>query len=71
MIRYRASYERIREADEHRRLRAMTMREGIRVAEALLTSDILASAPRSPRPRPRSLARFLGIRPERFTARGR
>jgi len=66
VIRDRAAYERTRVASHARRLRSLTLREGIRIAEALLSSSLLVDAAPGPRPRPTSLARALGIDPARL-----
>jgi hypothetical protein len=65
MIRDLAAYERLRVADEHRALRELDDDEGIAMAEALLTSSVLARGDRGSDPRPLDLVRTLGIDPRR------
>jgi hypothetical protein len=64
-----AAYGRLRLHDERKALQAMDLEASIDAAEALLTSELM-SLPGSPRgPRPRSLARALGIGPARLVGR--
>jgi hypothetical protein len=66
MIRDRAAYERLRVEDEHRALRELDDDDGIAMAEALLTSSLLAHGDRGSDPRPMNLVRTLGIDPRRL-----
>ncbi len=60
----RRAYQQLRVAERERALEATDLREGIRLAEALLTSTVLRVARRARRPRPLGLARALGISAE-------
>jgi hypothetical protein len=63
VIRDRAAYERLRVEDEHRALRELDYDEAIAMAEALLTSSMLAHGDAGRAPRPLNLVRSLGIDP--------
>lgn len=65
VIRDRAAYERLRVDDEHRALRELNDDDAITMAEALLTSSVLAHCDRGNAPRPLDLVRSLGIDPSR------
>jgi hypothetical protein len=65
VIRDRAAYERLRVEDEHRALRDLDDDDAIAMAEALLTSTVLAHCDRGGDPRPLDLVRSLGIDPSR------
>jgi hypothetical protein len=65
VIRDRAAYERLRIEDEHRALRDLDDDDGIEMAEALLTSSLLADCDRGRDPRPLDLVRSLCIDPSR------
>ena len=69
MIKDLAAYHRLRVDEERKALVSMDLEASIAMAEALLTSAIMDR--RGPRhgPRPRSLARALGISPARFDRR--
>lgn len=61
MIRDRAAYERLRAEDERRALRELDDEDALTMAEALLTSSVLAHCDFRRAPRPLNLARSLGI----------
>jgi hypothetical protein len=65
VIRDLAAYERIRVADETRALQELSDEEGIAMAEALLTSSLMAGFDLTDAPRPLNLVRSLGIDPRR------
>jgi hypothetical protein len=71
MIRDRAAYERLRVEDEHRALRELDDDDAIAMAEALLTSTVLAHGDRGRDPRPLDLVRSLGIDPRRVVRTAR
>lgn len=71
MIRDRAAYERLRVEDEHRALRELDDDDAIAMAEALLTSTVLAHCDRGRDPRPLDLVRSLGIDPRRVVRAAR
>jgi hypothetical protein len=68
VIRDLAAYERIRVADETRALQELSDEDGIAMAEALLTSSLMAQFDLSDAPRPLNLVRALRIDPKRLTA---
>ena len=65
MIRDLEAYERIRVAEELRALRKLTEEESIAIAEALLTSSLMAQFNFTDAPRPLNLVRSLRIDPSR------
>lgn len=65
MIRDQAAYERLRVEDEERALRELDDDEAIAIAEALLSSSVLAECALDDAPRPLNLVRSLGIDPSR------
>ncbi|TMQ11409.1 MAG: hypothetical protein E6J90_34750 [Deltaproteobacteria bacterium] len=65
MIRDLAAYERLRVADEIRALQELSDEDGIAMAEALLTSSLMAQFDLTDAPRPVNLVRSLGIDPTR------
>ncbi len=69
MIKDLAAYRRLRVEDDHEALRALDLDASIAIVEALLTSSVMGL--RRPRlePRQHSLARTLGIAPERLPVR--
>jgi len=71
VIRDRAAYERLRVEDEHRALRELDDDEAIAIAEALLTSSVLAHCDLGLAPRPVDLVRSLGIDPSRVVRTAR
>jgi hypothetical protein len=66
MIRDQAAYERLRVEDQHRALQELDDDEAVAMAEALLTSSVLAHFDRGHNPRPLNLVRTLGITPGRL-----
>jgi hypothetical protein len=71
VIRDRAAYDRLRVEDEHRALRDLDDDDAIEIAEALLTSSVLAHCERGRDPRPLDLVRSLGIDPSRVVRANR
>ena len=71
MIRDLAAYERIRVEDETRALQTLSDEEGIAMAEALLTSSLMAQFDLTNAPRPLNLVRSLGIDPRRVVRAGK
>jgi hypothetical protein len=66
VIRDLAAYERLRVEDEQRALQDLDIESSIAMAEALLSSSVLAHVDRRHDPRPLDLARSLGIDPRRI-----
>jgi hypothetical protein len=71
VIRDLAAYERIRVADEIRALQDLSDEEGIAMAEALLTSSLMAQFDLTNAPRPLNLIRSLRIDPRRVVRAGK
>jgi len=71
VIRDLAAYERIRVEDETRALQTLSDEEGIAMAEALLTSSLMAQFDLTNAPRPLNLVRSLGIDPRRVVRAGK
>jgi hypothetical protein len=71
VIRDLAAYERIRVEDETRALQKLSDEEGIAMAEALLTSSLMAQFDLTNAPRPLNLVRSLGIDPRRVVRAGK